>query len=283
MRGAAAASGPVGRSSPRRPGVGCGGAGAGARISAITTAHDPVQEQVEQREEAELQDGENRLGHYEASKRITVAPTAISSPSCSTCSRTGTPLTFVPFIEPRSTTRKPSAVGADLGVAPRGAGVGERHGAVGVPAEHGGVLTEADPAAVGQDERAHLAARALGDLGHDVERRPVFSESSDTSVTVTGPEELVALLAGVLPGGLGQLAGERVGERLEALGVVGGEVDADVVGRDERPLTPSVRPLSSTRTRRCPISTGWSPLRKALLKVPSTSRSSLRSNPWSPT
>ena len=45
-------------------------------------AHDAEQEQVEERQEAELQDGEDRFGHYEASKRITVAPTAISSPSC---------------------------------------------------------------------------------------------------------------------------------------------------------------------------------------------------------
>ena len=52
-------------------------------------------------------------------------------------------------------------------------------------------------------------------------------------MTVTGPEELVALVAGVLPGGFGELAGEGVGERLEALGVGGGEVDADVVRRDE--------------------------------------------------
>ena len=54
-------------------------------------------------------------------------------------------------------------------------------------------------------------------------------------------------------------------------------------GATWRPLTPRVRPVSSTRAMRRPISTGWSPLRKALLNVPSTSRSSLRSNPWSPT
>ena len=48
------------------------------------------------------------------------------------------------------------------------------------------------------------------------------------------------------------------------------------------PRTPSVRPTSISRTRRRPISTGCRPLRNALPKPPSTSRSSLRSNRWSP-
>ena len=56
-----------------------------------------------------------------------------------------------------------------------------------------------------------------------------------------------------------------------------------LLGATGRPPTPRVRPSSSTRVTRCPISTGWSPLRKALLKLPSTSRSSRRSKPWSPT
>ena len=88
-------------------------------------AHHPEQEQVEECEEAELQDGEDGLGHYEASKRITVAPTEISSPSWSTRS-----LTAVPFTERavhRSEVGDDEAVGggADLGVAPRGPGVGQ--------------------------------------------------------------------------------------------------------------------------------------------------------------
>ena len=54
-------------------------------------------------------------------------------------------------------------------------------------------------------------------------------------MTVTGPDELVALVAGVLAGRLGELAGEGLGERLEALEVGGREVHADVVGRDRAP------------------------------------------------
>src|SRR5439155_8066489 len=72
--------------------------------------HDPEQEQVEESEEAELQDGQDGFGHYEASKRITVAPTEISSPSWSTRSRTAVPFTRVPFIDPRSLITKPSAL-----------------------------------------------------------------------------------------------------------------------------------------------------------------------------
>ena len=48
------------------------------------------------------------------------------------------------------------------------------------------------------------------------------------------------------------------------------------------PRTPSVRPASSSRASRRPISTGCRPLRNALPNAPSTSRSSRRSNRWSP-
>src|SRR5262249_50204230 len=71
-------------------------------------AHDAEQEQVEEREEAELEDRQDRFGHYEASKRSLVVPKEISSPSCRTASRTATPLTIVPFVEPRSAIRNPS-------------------------------------------------------------------------------------------------------------------------------------------------------------------------------
>src|SRR5207247_1857438 len=74
-------------------------------------ADDAEQEQVEERQEAELEDGENGLRHYDASNRIAVAPTEISSPSRRRCSCTGTPFTRVPFIDPRSTTTKPSSRG----------------------------------------------------------------------------------------------------------------------------------------------------------------------------
>src|SRR5262249_23018630 len=47
-----------------------------------------------------------------------------------------------------------------------------------------------------------------------------------------GPDERVRLVAGVLPGGVGELALEHVGVVREALGVTRGEVDDDVVGYD---------------------------------------------------
>src|SRR4029079_12296883 len=92
------------------------GAGHGRRLlrcrrrGAHLLHHDPPhpeQEQVEQRQEAELQDGEYGFGHYEASKRITVAPTEISSPSWRTRSRAAVPLTTGAFLEPRSGTAAP--------------------------------------------------------------------------------------------------------------------------------------------------------------------------------
>ena len=49
---------------------------------------------------------------------------------------------------------------------------------------------------------------------------------------MTGPTKLVALVAGVLAGGLGQLAGQGLGEAAEALEVARRQVHPDVVGRD---------------------------------------------------
>ena len=122
--------------------------------------------------------------------------------------------------------------GADLGVAPRGPGVGER-----APCSRRSGRARWCPRRAGPGGRR--AARA-SPPGRPRPRRsrpttsksPVFSVSSGTSVTVTGPDEVVALVAGVLPRGLGELAGEGVGERLEALEVGGREVHADVVRRD---------------------------------------------------
>ena len=59
-----------------------------------------------------------------------------------------------------------------------------------------------------------MAAGALGDLGDDVEvallQRVVGHERDGHRA-----DELVALVAGVLAGGLGELAGEGLGERLK--------------------------------------------------------------------
>ena len=50
---------------------------------------------------------------------------------------------------------------------------------------------------------------------------------------MTGSEELVALVARVLTGGFGELAGEGIRERREAFGVGRRQVHADVVRCDE--------------------------------------------------
>ena len=132
---------------------------------------------------------------------------------------TGTPLTCVPFIEPRSTTRKPSAVAR---ISACGATPGGRRG-VTVQSEFrpstGGVLAEARPGGRRAGRASPPGRRRPRRSRPTTSKSPVFRVSSDTSVTVTGPDELVALLAGVLPGGLGELAGEGLGERLEALEV----------------------------------------------------------------
>ncbi len=89
--------------------------------------HDAPEEEVDEREEAELEDGERGLGDgigerdreggahraacYEASKRSTVFPRRISSPSASGCSRIAVPFTRVPFIEFRSATTNPFPAG----------------------------------------------------------------------------------------------------------------------------------------------------------------------------
>ena len=99
----------------------------------------------------------------------------------------------------------------------------------------------------------------------------------------TGPDEAVALVAGVLAGRLGQLADEGLGEGLRSCSwSAGAEGDGEVVGRDDAPSRRRVRSASISRVRRRPSSTGWSPLRKALANTPSTRRSRRCSNSASP-
>ena len=87
--------------------------------------------------------------------------------------------------------------------------------------DDGRVLAERDAAAVAEDQRPGPAAGALEDLGDDVEvallERLVVGDERDRH----RPDELVALVLGVRPRRLGQLAGEGLGERLEALEVGG--------------------------------------------------------------
>ena len=191
------------------------------------------------------------------------------------------PFTTVPFIEPRSATTKPWPAGRISAWRRRAARVGDHDVAVGHAPEHDRLLAERDAAAVGQHERSD--ARALVDLGGDValtRAELVVGDERDGD----GPDEVVALGAGVLPGDLGELTRQGVGEGVEALEVGGCEVDADVVRRDRHPVDPH-RALGVERAGdlRRPTSTGSRPLRKALLKVPSTSRSRRCSNPCIPT
>ena len=163
--------------------------------------HDPEQEQVEQRQEAELQDGEDGLRALRGLEphRRRARPRSRRR-RASTCSCTAVPLTSVPFIEPRSTTTKPSAVGADLGVPSR-----EARGSARVTVQSADrpivvvCSPERDPPAVGEDQRSHPAAGAFGDLGHDVVvarlERVVGHEGDGDRA-----DELVALVAGVLRG-----------------------------------------------------------------------------------
>src|SRR3546814_7543903 len=51
-------------------------------------------------------------------------------------------------------------------------------------------------------------------------------------VDLDGPHEAVALVARVLAGGVGQLAGEAVLHALELLEIAGGEGDGEAVGHD---------------------------------------------------
>ena len=74
-------------------------------------------------------------------------------------------------------------------------------------------------------------------------KSPFLSESSGTSVTVTAPDELVALVLGVGARGFGELTRQGFGERGEPLEVGGREVDPDVVGRHR----PSADPEGAAR------------------------------------
>src|SRR5437868_3053781 len=74
-------------------------------------ARDPQQEEVEHREEPELQGNGDRVLHrYSSSNPSSTRPSVILSPGRSTSSCTRRPFTFTPFVEPRSTIIHPSIV-----------------------------------------------------------------------------------------------------------------------------------------------------------------------------
>ena len=134
---------------------------------------------------------------YDASNRRLVLPTEISSPSTSFRSRTPTPFTRVPFVDPRSTTTKSAPRRTHLGVAAADVRVGERHLALGQPTDAGRLVAEPDALPVRQHQRAHgpASGRLLDRGGHE--------ELARAQARVVGEldehraHERVLLLAGV--------------------------------------------------------------------------------------
>ena len=113
-------------------------------------------------------------------------------------------------------------------------------------------------------------------------RSPMRALRIDGERDADRTDEVVLRLARVITGGFAELA-RRVsrGIRRSARSRLRTTLTMKSFGTTV-PRTPSVRPMSISRTRRRPISTGCRPLRNALPNPPSTSRSSLRSNRWSP-
>ena len=68
-------------------------------------------------------------------------------------------------------------------------------------------------------------------------KRPALSDEPSKISTSTGPDEGVALDLGVLAGGVGELAGERIDEIGEPADVGGREGHGKGIGRDEAPHT----------------------------------------------
>jgi hypothetical protein len=93
------------------------------------------------------------------------------------------------------------------------------------------LVPELHPASVGKDQRAQVLGRPLHDLGLHLEpagAEGVVLDEGDRD----GPQEVVPLVAGMLAGGVGQLARQDVRVGREPRQVVRGERDDDVVGHD---------------------------------------------------
>ena len=149
------------------------------------------------------------------------------------------PLTIVPFVDPRSTTTKFWRFGR-ISAWRRltfwslsGMVHSDRRPTV------TGVSPSGDPLARRQHERGGAGRRRRRRDWRSVARtskRPGFCVSSTDSSTFTGPEEVVALAAGVLAGRLDELGLEHVGDLGEALEVLRRELDDEVVRDDPSPL-----------------------------------------------
>ena len=145
---------------------------------------------------------------------------------------TRTPFTRVPLVEPRSTTSNRSPLRADLRVVAADVRVGEHEVAVGMAADADHRLGEGEAVAVGQHERAGAGAadpfdQPAGDLeGAGVEALV------DHQLDLHRAHEGVVLVAGVLPSGVAELAGEAVLHALELLEVAGRERHGERVGDD---------------------------------------------------
>ena len=116
-----------------------------------------------------------------------------------------------------TTTASPDT--PDLGVPAADVGVAEHHRALGQAPDHHRVGSERDPVAVGEHELG--VCRLVGTLDHlGGDREPAGPEAGPlVDLDVDRPDEGVTLGPGVLPGGIGQLAGEGVDEVREPVDV----------------------------------------------------------------
>src|SRR5690606_14046468 len=118
---------------------------------------------------------------------------------------------------------------ADLGVVAADVGVGEHDVALGPPADADDVLLEREPVAGRQHQAAGAgAAGALAEAALDLEP-PGAEGLVDDHLDLDRAHEPVALVAGVGPGGVGQLTPQRVLDLPELLVVARRQVDGEVV------------------------------------------------------
>ncbi len=108
--------------------------------------------------------------------------------------------------------------------------VGQGEVAVGQASDREGLVAQLDPLTRREDERAErCATRRLTELRRDAEAAR-FEGVLDPERDADRAHEVVALLAGVLAGGLDELGAERVLDVGEPGVVLGREVDREFVG-----------------------------------------------------
>ena len=155
-----------------------------------------------------------------------VAPIRITSPSSSDMLVHRDPVDLGAVDRAEVDDAKAEIVAAHLGVLARRLRIGERYRAVGHAADHGGIVAERDPAAVGQHERAGCAGsrrrrsrrRRGGRRGGRARRR--------RACTSTGPSKWYPSSRACSRAASASSCGERVAETGEAL---------EVLGRERRP------------------------------------------------